>query len=430
MNKIRVYIPTTDGPVAVERITREPAAQSAVCVKRTTRVLPISAAYDAFVRAPSGVIEREFGPFETGAFRLDVSAPISDGESWQLGVFLAHALAIDGRLAGPDEVCDQAVWATGAVDNDLRINAVSHVPEKIHLSQSLREELSAQNIPLSGFVPGDNLSVADSLSAGFVVSAAETASDILASLRPNQAVPLPVSSGPTAADKPQSRRASLLFWSAVAVASFAAASYFLVPADKVSSLSDKKIAPVAVAKPEPPSEPQPKSQPEPPSEPKAQPAQEPVTPTGAKVEKPVAPLQVPLRIGIAELRAPSGTSCAAIQFGDAKPVVVPLVSATPAIFPDSHVRGLCGLEFSIDADGRKRFARAVVNIKHGKFVRGEHLPTALDGSAAFEGRLAWRAYVPKRLSGALEYAIEVQTSEAPITASTALKLTASHRVTP
>ena len=410
MNKIRVYIPTTDGPVAVERITREPAAQSAVCVKRTTRVLPISAAYDAFVRAPSGVIEREFGPFETGAFRLDVSAPISDGESWQLGVFLAHALAVDGRLAGPDEACDQAVWATGAVDNDLRINAVSHLPEKIHLSQSLREELSAQNISLIAFVPGDNLSVADSVAAGFVVSSAETASDILAGLKPDHAAPRPVSSAPTSADKPQNRRASLVLWTAVALASFAAASYFLVPPDKISSVTDKKISPVAIAKPE--------TKPQPAPEPKVRPA-----------PKPVPPSEVPLRIGIAELRAPSGASCAAIQFGDAKPVVVPLVSATPAIFPDSHVAGLCGLEFSIDAGGRKRFARAVVNIKHGKFVRGEHLPTALDGSAPFEGRLSWRAYVPKRLSGALEYAIEVQISEAPITASTALKLTASHRVT-
>ena len=46
------------------------------------------------------MIEREFGPFDSGAFRLDVSAPISDGESWQLGVFLAHALAENKQTHG------------------------------------------------------------------------------------------------------------------------------------------------------------------------------------------------------------------------------------------------------------------------------------------------------------------------------------------
>lgn len=97
--KVRVFLATTEGVVQIERITREDARQSAICLKRTTKVLPVSAGYDAFVRPPSGVIEREFGPYPAGAFRLDVSAPVSEGESWQLGVFAAHALAAAGRRA-------------------------------------------------------------------------------------------------------------------------------------------------------------------------------------------------------------------------------------------------------------------------------------------------------------------------------------------
>jgi len=411
LNKIRVYIPTTDGPVAVERITREPAAQSAVCVKRTTRVLPISAAYDAFVRAPSGVIEREFGPFESGAFRLDVSGPIGDGESWQLGVFLAHALAVDGRLAGHEEACDHAVWATGAVDSDLCINAVSHVPEKIHLSQSLSEELATQNISLSAFVPGDNLAVASSVSAGFSVSAANTVGDILAGLKADHVVPAAL---PTSTDAPQGRGASAMLWIVLGVTGFVAASYFLFQSDKIPSVTGQKTAPVVAAKPQPEPEPQPKPEPKP------------VAPAVVKVEKPVAPLS----IGIAELRAPSGVSCAAIQFGDAKPVVVPLVRLTADKFPDSPVKGLCGLEFSVDAGGRPRFARAGVEVKHGKFVKGDHLPKALDGSAAFEGRLMWRAYVPKRLSSALEYVLSVAAGESAVTTASAPNLAVNHRVTP
>ncbi len=78
---IRVHIATTEGAVVVERITREIAARSAVCLGRTTRVLPVSDDYDAFVRPPSGVIEREFGPFLGGAFRLDVSGEFGGGQS-------------------------------------------------------------------------------------------------------------------------------------------------------------------------------------------------------------------------------------------------------------------------------------------------------------------------------------------------------------
>ena len=64
MTMIRVYLGTTEGPVQVERITREPdASQSAVCHKRSANVfVALSAGYDAFVKPLTGVIERELGP--------------------------------------------------------------------------------------------------------------------------------------------------------------------------------------------------------------------------------------------------------------------------------------------------------------------------------------------------------------------------------
>ena len=72
---VGVHIHAAEDPCD-ERITRERAPQSMVCLKRTSRVLPISGDYDSFVRRGSGVIERTFGPFEDGAFRLDVAAPL------------------------------------------------------------------------------------------------------------------------------------------------------------------------------------------------------------------------------------------------------------------------------------------------------------------------------------------------------------------
>ncbi|HJP53297.1 MAG TPA: hypothetical protein QF556_01070, partial [Rhodospirillales bacterium] len=90
MNAVRVYIATTQGPSEVQRIAEEdPKVRSVVCLDGTSEALPISAAYDAFVRKPTGVIEKNFGH---SVYRLDVSERISDGKSWQLGFFAAHAL--------------------------------------------------------------------------------------------------------------------------------------------------------------------------------------------------------------------------------------------------------------------------------------------------------------------------------------------------
>src|SRR3546814_2502033 len=87
----------SEGPSTVLRVTPEdPSLRSVVCLGRTTTILPISRAYDAFVRAPSGIVERAVGH---PAFRVDVSAPIDDGDSWQLGLYLAHRLKVAGRLA-------------------------------------------------------------------------------------------------------------------------------------------------------------------------------------------------------------------------------------------------------------------------------------------------------------------------------------------
>ena len=89
-DRIRVVVATTEGPSTVLRVTAEdPAVRSVVCLGRSATALPISRAYDAFVRAPTGIVERAVGH---RAFRLDVSAPIDDGDSWQLGLYLAHRL--------------------------------------------------------------------------------------------------------------------------------------------------------------------------------------------------------------------------------------------------------------------------------------------------------------------------------------------------
>ena len=93
-----------------------------ICVSRSSTILPISGEYDDFVRRGSGVIEREFGPFDYESFRADVSGPVGTGQSWQLAFFLAHAIdaAEEVELVDDLDKADRVVWASGRVDYDLR----------------------------------------------------------------------------------------------------------------------------------------------------------------------------------------------------------------------------------------------------------------------------------------------------------------------
>ncbi len=64
-------------------------------------MLPVSDDYDAFVRPPSGVIEREFGPFLGGAFRLDVSGEFGGGPTRGACRYSDRAFYTTGS-AGPE----------------------------------------------------------------------------------------------------------------------------------------------------------------------------------------------------------------------------------------------------------------------------------------------------------------------------------------
>ena len=141
MTPVRVFIATTTGLVAVQRITEEdPEVNSVVCLAGKAVALPISADYEAFVRNPTGVIQRHFGH---PAFRVDVSKTIDEGYSWQLGLFVAHALAKSNRLAPPDSDVPLTFIATGEVNRDLNVLPVDHTAEKFDSFDARLQEISA-----------------------------------------------------------------------------------------------------------------------------------------------------------------------------------------------------------------------------------------------------------------------------------------------
>ncbi|MBT4700211.1 MAG: hypothetical protein HOB79_03985 [Rhodospirillaceae bacterium] len=154
MTPTRVLIATTQGPVEVQRITEEdPEVNSVVCLGGKAVALPISSAYDSFVRDPTGVIQKYFGH---SAYRVDVAAAVDDGFSWQLGVFAAHAFAQDGNLVSGGSEPGRTIFTTGEVDRDLNILPVDHVPEKLKkLAQALSEGQVAHTT-LKLYLPAEN----------------------------------------------------------------------------------------------------------------------------------------------------------------------------------------------------------------------------------------------------------------------------------
>ncbi len=156
-----VYLATTQGPSLVQRIIPEDAdVQSLVCENFGYDPLPISNGYYNFVKKGPGLIHKDFGH---GAFRVDVDKAITQGKSWQLGMYLAHyaqsqnvLLTSDGSVSSQPEAGDIVVWATGEVKADRQILSVKQVAKKLILSEPLFEHCLSHKIRVLTFIPASD----------------------------------------------------------------------------------------------------------------------------------------------------------------------------------------------------------------------------------------------------------------------------------
>lgn len=411
--KTRIYIGTPSGPVQVERIWREEGiAESMVCLKRTTEIVPIGAGYDAFVKRPSGIIEREFGPFEAGAFRLELAASINQGKSWQLAVFAAHALARDGLLAGPDEAFERALWLTGQVDNDLKVGGVTQVPEKIHAALDELDALAKAGKQVVIYVPEENAqalagaSLPPAIEAHAVTTAANILDAIGTSSPPHaaatQTAGVDRSTAP-AVDRHRHKRAALGFVFLILGAAVVAAGVIL-PGQLTE---DKTVPPAAEAIQETPAA----AEPEPAPEPEATSAA--VAPAVAEVE-PVAEVTPPPEtapadiasapdISISEVHPTTGSGCPAVHFGADRGVTVE-ISATPAgDFTSAAAGDLCALEFTLAPAPGQPYMAAAIELLSGRYVANDPMPTALRGGQPISAPVTWRINLPLRMKAPFEY---------------------------
>ncbi len=122
-----IWIATTRGPVEVVSITKEdPDIRSVLCLSDSFQELPISPLYDAFVRRPTGLIEQMTGH---PAYRVDLSGPITQGHSWQLGLTVMHLF-----YAEPDKSAANShhslMWTTGKVTPKGIVQPVGEIKKK------------------------------------------------------------------------------------------------------------------------------------------------------------------------------------------------------------------------------------------------------------------------------------------------------------
>lgn len=155
--KTHIFIATTQGLVAIQNITPidDDDISSVVSVNGTSTTANISSSYHNFVKKGVGIIHQMFGAC---SYRVDISARIDQGNSWQVAMYLAH-LAQSKGLLGNGEINkgDTVICATGEVNTtNQQVLAVGEVPLKLKLAQPQLEQWAALGAQVHFIIPQAN----------------------------------------------------------------------------------------------------------------------------------------------------------------------------------------------------------------------------------------------------------------------------------
>ena len=188
--KTHIFIATTQGLVAVQNITPiyDEDISSVVSVNGTSTTANISGSYHNFVKKGVGIIHQMFGAC---SYRVDISARIDQGNSWQVAMYLAH-LAQSKGLLGNGEVSqgDTVICATGEVNtSNLQVLAVSEVAMKLKLALPQLEQWTLLGANVQFLVPLANQSEVEKNNYCLLISNLEQAAAALPDITQNQPSP-------------------------------------------------------------------------------------------------------------------------------------------------------------------------------------------------------------------------------------------------
>ena len=159
-------------------ITREASEiRSVICIDGSFEALPVSGSYDQFVRRPTGVIEKLLGE---GSYRTDLDGPVTQGDSWQLGILLAHMLEKSGGLL--DSSCaphgNGVIWASGEVSPAMDIRPVDHMRQKFSESRVQLQALHNNGETVTVLLhPSNHAEIADLIPEDWIIIATERVLD-------------------------------------------------------------------------------------------------------------------------------------------------------------------------------------------------------------------------------------------------------------
>ncbi len=426
MRRFAVFVATTDGPVQIQRISRERAPLSMVILGSGSERLPVSDRYDDFARPGSGPVERFFGPFPEGGFRLEVSGPIDGGDSWQLGVFLAHAvhsedgfMLVRGDPTLESEV-DHIIWLTGHVDYDYKVSGIRHVQEKFYASRDALTAWLDSGVPVSLVVPaGDNHRHlrACELPEGTGEIAAHDAIGLCRDLGIDLKVSKTQTRKPVVAAPSQAPRFSGRALFALGVFLVAAS---IVALAVTGQLGDMRTWPERLTelvsnqtdhlsqKALPPRVKQPKVL-----------SQSRETPTPKLTHQ--SPLtEQAVRVSVHTRRAPAGASCRHVHFAEVLAVEQPVEADATGQPMASRSDELCGLLLIIDAGSKPRYLHAEVTVLSdpGRLIGADRPPEPLSGRRPVVGPQRWELDLPRRQSDPVRYGVTVRASKKALVSGT------------
>jgi hypothetical protein len=157
LDKVHVFIATTEGLVPIVQVKPRvgQTAVSLATIGGTSKVASIISGYRDFVSKVSSPLP---GYFPERAYHLVLGKNIDQGESWQLGVAIAHLLQQQSRLGnGEVAYADQVIIATGEIDFvSTEIKMISHLAQKCMSARRTVTEMQQMNCRVEFIVPSDN----------------------------------------------------------------------------------------------------------------------------------------------------------------------------------------------------------------------------------------------------------------------------------
>lgn len=188
--KTHIFIATTQGLVAVQNITPidDQDISSVVSVNGTSTTANISGNYHNFVKKGVGIIHQMFGAC---SYRVDISARIDQGNSWQVAMYLAHLAQSKGLLGNGDvSQGDTVICATGEVNTtNLQVLAVSEVSLKLKRAQTELDQWTLLGAKVQFLVPQDNQSEVEKNTYCLLIRTLEQAAAVLPDITQNQLSP-------------------------------------------------------------------------------------------------------------------------------------------------------------------------------------------------------------------------------------------------